>query len=256
VEVSRLELITILLSRELEDGQIVMTGNAATVPLSAALCAQQLRAPNLVVISGSLGTVNPANPLLDKSCAYFQSRKAECTLPYSILDVDFMLGRGKVDVLFLSGLQVDMRGNVNLVCIGDYYSPKLRGPGSIGAPFSKLVKDVYIYVERHNKSTLVKQVDFISSAGYIPSEKVPQRASLQIGFPKLVVTPLCVMDFDHEKGTARLRSIHKGVTVDQVVENTGFELTLPNTIPETGDPLPEEIGVLRKIDSRGLLRVG
>ena len=254
MKISKLELIAVLLSRELKDGDIVMTGNASTIPLCAARCAQIQHAPNLLIISGSLGTVNPSNPLLDKSCAYFQSRKGECTLPYSLLDVDFMLGRGQVDVLFLSGLQVDMLGNVNLVCIGDYFKPKVRGPGSIGAPFSRLVKNIYVFLEKHNKSTLVKEVDFVSAAGYIGTEKGIQNSFPETGVPKLVITPLCVMDFDQARRSVRLRSLHKGVTLDQVIENTGFEIVLPKIVPQTENPLPEEINAVRKVDAIGLLR--
>jgi glutaconate CoA-transferase subunit B len=255
MEITSLELIAILLSRELKDGEIVVTGNNSLVPLCAAKSAQILHAPNLVIIAGSLGVVNPVDPVMDNSCAYFKSRKGESILPYSLIDVDFLLCRKMADVFFLSGMQVDQYGNVNLVCIGNYHKPKVRGPGSIGAGFSRLSKKIYIYIEKHNRNTLVERVDFVSAQGFIPGEKYSTDDSgLIVGAPRLVITPLCVMDFDEEKLSMRLRSIHRGVTLKEVIKETGFELIIPKKVYETKELLPEEINTIRAIDSKGLLR--
>ena len=48
-----------------------------------------------------------------------------------------------------------------------------------------------------------------------------------------VVTNLGVFDFETPDHRMRLRSVHPGVTVDDVVAATGFELAVPDDVPET-----------------------
>jgi hypothetical protein len=45
----------------------------------------------------------------------------------------------------------------------------------------------------------------------------------------------------------RIRSVHPGVTVEQVVEATGFELAAPaGEVPETEAPTDDELRILRE----------
>ena len=70
-----------------------------------------------------------------------------------------------------------------------------------------------------------------------------------------MVTPLCVMDFEDDTKRMRLKSLHPGVSVDDVVQNTGFELVIPPQVPATPLPTPEQLHVLRsRIDVGGALR--
>jgi glutaconate CoA-transferase subunit B len=63
------------------------------------------------------------------------------------------------------------------------------------------------------------------------------------------------MDFDEKTKRMRLKSVHPGVTVDRVVENTGFELIIPEKVPTTEPPTSEELHILRtKVDPDGALR--
>ena len=51
----------------------------------------------------------------------------------------------------------------------------------------------------------------------------------------------------------RLRSLHPGVTVDEVVAATGFELAMDGDVPESRLPTDEEVGLIREvIDPNGL----
>jgi hypothetical protein len=51
----------------------------------------------------------------------------------------------------------------------------------------------------------------------------------------------------------RVRSLHPGVTVDDVVENTGFALVVPDDVPETRRPTDEELHLIRDVlDPDGL----
>jgi hypothetical protein len=53
----------------------------------------------------------------------------------------------------------------------------------------------------------------------------------------------------------RLKSLHPGRTVDEVLERTGFEVVVPGEVPETEPPRPAELELLRTvIDPSGILR--
>jgi glutaconate CoA-transferase subunit B len=73
--------------------------------------------------------------------------------------------------------------------------------------------------------------------------------------PKLVVTNLAVMEFDEASRKMALRSLHPGVSVERVHENTGFELIIPADVPQTVLPTAEELQLLRtEIDRGGRLQ--
>jgi hypothetical protein len=65
-----------------------------------------------------------------------------------------------------------------------------------------------------------------------------------------VVTDLAVMDF--VGGTMRLRSVHPGVSVAQVVAATGFELLVADDVPTSRAPRVEELAALERLDPAGL----
>jgi acyl CoA:acetate/3-ketoacid CoA transferase beta subunit len=68
-----------------------------------------------------------------------------------------------------------------------------------------------------------------------------------------VVSNLAVLDFDTPDHRMRLRSVHPGVTVDDVVAATGFELAVPDEVPQTRLPDDEELRVMREVlDPKGL----
>ena len=68
-----------------------------------------------------------------------------------------------------------------------------------------------------------------------------------------VVTNLCVADFETPDHRMRLRSVHPGVTVDDVVAATGFELAIDGAIPTSRLPTDDELMWIReRIDPNGL----
>ena len=67
-----------------------------------------------------------------------------------------------------------------------------------------------------------------------------------------IVSNLGVFDLGGPGDTMRLVSTHPGVTVDEVVENTGFELYVDNPT-ETRTPTLEELILIREmLDPKGL----
>jgi len=232
------ELVAVTMSRAFRDGEVVVMGAVPTIPLAACRLARTLHAPALSYIVGGSGTVNPTPASLPAQSCDPELEGGPCTLP--LPDVVLLEGRGDVlDVFCAGGLQIDAHGNCNLVCVGEREDPKLRGPGSVGLPFLPDVGRTIIYTLAHDPRTFVEQVDFVSGAG--------DRA-------QLVVTPLGTMDFAPESRRMRLASTHPGVSVENVVDATGFELVLPPSVPETPPPTADELTVLRRLDPDGSLR--
>jgi acyl CoA:acetate/3-ketoacid CoA transferase beta subunit len=64
---------------------------------------------------------------------------------------------------------------------------------------------------------------------------------------KRVVTNLGVLDFESVDNRMRLRSVHPGVTVDDVIAATGFELVVPDDVPESRTPTAEELSLIRDV---------
>lgn len=247
------ELMACVMARHLEDGEVAVMGAVSMIPMAACRMSQLTHAPNLYYIAGGSGSVNPhLDPLVFSSCDAENLRSdAALALP----DVILLEGHGKrFDVFFAGGLQIDKYGNCNLICIGDWDSPALRGPGTVGLPFVPRAGRVVIYTTSHNARTLVGKVDFNSGPGFLDGPDSWAGKGLPGRGPSLVVTPLCVMDFHEETKVMRLKSLNPGVTLEQVVENTGFQLVIPDYIPTTPEPTETELTVLRKIDPTEIVR--
>jgi glutaconate CoA-transferase subunit B len=161
-------------------------------------------------------------------------------------------------VFFAGALQIDRYGNSNLIAIGsDYRKPKFRGPGAIGVCNATVMNSrFHLVVNSHDPRIFVPRCDFVSAYGWGEGgADARTKLGLPEGGPRYVVTPLCVMDFEEETKRMRLKSIHPGVSVDQVLKSTGFELIVPRHVPETEPPSAEQLNVLRtRIDVRGALR--
>jgi len=149
-------------------------------------------------------------------------------------------GQGRVDVFFLSGGQIDGEGNINLVSVGDYDKPKARFPGSFGSAYLYyVVPKVILFRVEHSRRTLVRQVDFVSARGGSPDNV------FRPGGPIALVTSRCLFDFDRARRRFRLASVHPGHTVEEVVENTGFDFDRSAQVPITPAPSADTLHLLR-----------
>jgi glutaconate CoA-transferase subunit B len=243
VDVTKGELMVTALARGLKDKEVVIMGAFSALPMLASKLAQNTHAPNLTFICGGSGAINPMLEQLPQSSCDDRLLKAECI--YSLPDVIDLEARPEIDVFFAGGLQIDAKGNCNLIGIGQPGELKFRGPGSVGLPFLSRAGRFIIYTMAHNTRNFVPKVDFISGPGFIDQEVLSSG-------PSMVVTPLCVMDFEDKK--MRLKSTHPGVTVEMVTGNTGFELVIPEKVGETPLPTQEEIDLMRRTDPLGSAR--
>ena len=67
------------------------------------------------------------------------------------------------------------------------------------------------------------------------------------GGPELVVTNLAVLDFEPGTDRMRLKSAHPGVMIADIVRATGFELVIPDLVPETDIPTEHQLDLLRTV---------
>ncbi|MFO8009592.1 MAG: CoA-transferase [Dehalococcoidia bacterium] len=169
-------------------------------------------------------------------------------------DIFAMVLGGKWCIM-MQPVQVDKYGNCNLALVGDPKKPDRFFVGSRGLPDNSTnAVRCYFTVPNHQKRVFVDNVDFRSSAGWGPERKA---GDIPYGAVEKVFTNLCVFDIDPETKQMRLASVHKGISVDYVLENTGFEPIMPKGgVPETCIPTNEEIRLIREvIDGAGINRL-
>lgn len=263
------EILAVALSHEFRDEEVgftgLVTGSAAAlfstaIPVAAMELARRTHAPGLTVLLAGWSHNPDLQQLETIPDSEFDAALRD--LPCEAQQVDYpgqySLKRGDVSFGFSSGAQIDVAGNLNSVCIGDYRRPKVRLVGPILQPeHMTLFGREYIMMPRHDARTFVEKVDYVSGVGY-PGGLAGRRAlGLDRGGPELVMTPKCIFGFDRAAGRMTVRSIHPGVTAEDLRGATGFDLGDLGGVAETPLPEPGELRLLREaVDPRGLLLRG
>jgi glutaconate CoA-transferase subunit B len=253
------ELLAVFLARELKDGEVLRVGVAMPVAEAAVRLAHLTHGPNMdLVFLG--GRMNVAHLETIPMPAFGWDRRV-IRWSESFSDTGHRFDRVKdwnKHVFFIGGVQVDAYGNTNLIGIGsDYRKLKFRGPGSVGTPtLSSHVGRYYIVLNSHNPRILVEKCDYVSAFGWgAGGADARSKLGLPGGGPKYCVTPLCIFDFDDETRRMRLHSVHPGISLAQVKEQTGFEFVMPPSVATTEAPTSEELDALRtRVDMVGRLR--
>jgi glutaconate CoA-transferase subunit B len=241
-EYSPTELLICIAARIFENGKTCFIGTG--IPMLAASLAQRLYAPDLIAVFEFGGT---GALLEDLPMAVGEARTFHKAVSASgICDIMETAQRGFIDYGFLGGAQIDPYGNLNSTVIGDYGAPKVRLPGSGGGNDVGSLCWQTIALMRHDRLRFVPRVDFITTPGYLSGRGAREAAGLPAGTgPLAVISTLATMGFDRETCRMRLEALHPGVTVEQVIENTGFELPLADEIRENAPPTAEELETLR-----------
>jgi len=145
----------------------------------------------------------------------------------------------------MTASQIDRYGNHNFACIGPHARPKAQLLGMRGAPGNTIHHPTSYWVPAHSPRVFVERVDVVSGVGYDRAAALgPAGRYHQI---RRVVSDLGVFDFATPDHRMRLVSVHPGVTVDEVVKRTGFALAVPEEVPETRAPTPEELHLIREV---------
>ena len=244
------ELLICIASRLVEDETTAFIGTG--VPMLAASLAQRRQAPNLVAIFefGGTGAI-----LEDLPMAVGEARTFHKALSASgICDTMETATRGFIDYGFLGGAQIDTYGNLNSTVIGAHDTPKVRLPGSGGANDVGSLCWQTIAIMRHSRRSFVPQCDFVTTPGYLTGPGAREKAGLPPDTgPLYVVSTLALMGFDDDTKRMVLLATHPGVTVDQVVAETGFPLIIPDEVGANEAPTAEELRILRdEVDQQKL----
>lgn len=225
------------------DGEVIASA-FGTIPAIGVRLARHTFAPDLMVSDGEAtairGTWAVGGPV---------DGDAEAWLPFN--QIFNLVWNGKRHIMMIP-TQLDGYGNCNISAIGDHDRPKVQLVGVRGAPSNTVYHPTSYWVPNHGTRVFVEKVDMVSGVGNDNARKAGPSASRYHDLRK-VVTNLAVLDYEPDSGRLRLESVHPGVTVEDVVAATGFDLVIPSEVPETRTPTAEELELIRTvIDPRGL----
>lgn len=236
------ELLTINAARLLRDGDVVFVG--VGLPNLACNLARRTHAQNLVMIyeAGVIGARPERLPLSIGDPTLVSGALSVCSM-YDIFA--FYLQRGNVDVGFLGGAQIDRYCNINATVIGEYEHPKVRLPGSGGSmEIAAWANRCYI-ITPHQKRRFPEKVHFRTSAGYLNGGSEREAAELRGSGPQAVVTDLCIMEPD-EYGELIVTALHPEKTIEEVRDNTGWDIKVMPDLQITPKPAEKELRILRE----------
>ncbi|HWJ04024.1 MAG TPA: CoA-transferase [Verrucomicrobiae bacterium] len=252
-----IDLLAVAAAREVNDGEVVFAGTG--LPMLAIMLAQKINAPNSYLIYEA-GTIDGKSIHLpasvgDARCAY------QASVASGLFDVFGQLQRGKIDLAFLGGAEIDKYGNVNTTVIGDYAKPQIRFPGSGGNPDINSMASRTVFIMVQEKRRFREKVDYITSPGWRvkqwPGGEMVSRqeafGKMFRGGPSAVITNMAVFRFDEETGLMYLDTVHPGFSVEDVRNNVDFDLDVSRVQGETELPTHEELQLLyHEVDPEGI----
>jgi len=247
IEYTSAEMMSVTAARALENGMTCFVGIG--LPSEAANLARLTHAPDVVLIyeSGTLQTKPDVLPLSIGDGELCESALTTVAVPEMFR---YWLQGGKVDVGFLGTAQIDRFANLNTTLIGDYQAPKVRLPGGGGAPeIATNAGEVFITL-KHSKRALVKDVDFVTTLGFGRDGKGRDGVPNIGKGPTRVITDLCVMKPDPETKELTVVSLHPGVSREDVIEATGWEIRFTGDLESTPEPSELELKILRELKDR------
>ncbi len=244
------ELMIIAAAREIADGELVFVG--MRLPITAFGVARLTHAPNAVgLFEDGIVRYEPATDMLYTMGDPPNQQGAAWTT--GLNPVMAQLQRGRVDAGFIGGAEIDRYGNVNTSYIGDFKKPKVKLPGSGGAPDIAAMSKRLMVIVNHDTRRLVEKVDYVTSPGYLDGGDARAEAGLS-GGPSVVITDLALLRPHGDDHELHLASIHPGHDVNEIKEKTGWELQLSPDMVETPPPTTDELAALHTIDKDGFWR--
>jgi glutaconate CoA-transferase subunit B len=242
------ELMIISAAREIRDNEVVFVGTG--LPMLAGMLAQQTHAPNCVLVFEA-GSIDPKLRHLPVGVADPRTTHMASVVG-GLIDVFSTLQSGHVDIGFLGAAQVDVYGNINSTCIGNYISPSVRLPGSGGSSDMACLAKRIVIIARHEKRRFPERVDYITSPGWIDGPYGREKAGLNRGGPVAIITTMGIIRFDDINKRAYLASFYPGFSPEEIAENTGFQLEISRA-EKVAKPKEEEVKILREnVDPSGV----
>jgi acyl CoA:acetate/3-ketoacid CoA transferase beta subunit len=215
-------------------------------PAIGARLAKATFEPDLLMTDGVCTVVDEPNPVSGPG----HEQIVEAWLPFRTIFDHLWNGNRHI---IMAASQIDRFGNQNFACIGEHAKPKAQLLGMRGAPGNTISHRTSYWVPKQSPKVFVDTVDVVSGVGYDRASQLDE-ASTRGHQLHRVISNLAVYDFETADHSMRLLSLHPGVSIDDVVENTGFELVIDGDIPQTRLPTTKELELIReKIDPEGLL---
>lgn len=228
-------------ARQIHDGEIVIAGTG--LPLLAGLLAQRTHAPHARLIIES-GVVFPDVVPTPMSVVDPRVMNGSSRLGSLVEVLGGFVQRGLVTTGFLGGAQIDQFANINSTWI-DRGSGRVRLPGSGGAnDIASQCRQVVVLIN-HEQRRFPARCDYVTSPGFISGPG----ARAQAGLPPLhvkVVTDLCVLEGDDGTGRLRLTALMPGVSVEDVLVNTGFRPDVDEDLRTVEIPTDDQLTLLRE----------
>lgn len=250
---NRFEMMVICAARALANKRVCFVGIGA--PNVAANLARLIYRPDLVLVyeSGCIGAKPVRLPTSIGDGELAETADAVVSVPEIF---NYWLQAGRIEVGFLGAAQIDRWGNLNTTVIGSYSHPSVRLPGAGGAPeIASSCGEVFV-IMRHSRRSFVDQLDFRTSVGYGSGKGDRERLGLKGAGPVLVVTDLAVLRPDLDTCELTLSGLQPGVSLTDVIRETGWRLRINReldgtSLPVMEPPSVEELNQLRRIMDTG-----
>lgn len=249
-EYTSTELLACVASHLLENGKTFFVGTG--LPMIACMLAQRTHAPDSLIIfeAGGIGPKIPALPISVGDSRTFHKAVSASTMH----DVMSAAQSGYIDYGFLGAAQLDPFGNINTTVIGEHKTPKARLPGSGGANDIGSLCWNTIVLMRQDKRRFVEELDFLTTPGYLSGKNAREEAGLPSGSgPYRVITQLGVYGFDGKTRRIKLLERYPGVTLEDIMENSGFDILIPENHGVSKPPTIDEQRILHEIDPQGMV---
>jgi len=245
-DVSRAEVCAVACAEAFRGDGEILANPIGTIPLIGGRLAKERFEPGLVMTDGeALLVANPVPVGVDDP-----EKVIEGWNPYRAMFDVVWSGRRHV---MMGATQIDRYGNQNIDFIGPWDRPKVQLLGFRGGPGNTINHATSYFVPNHTTRSFVERVDVVTGIGYDRAAELGPEVARFHRIP-CVVSNLGVFDFASSDHRMRLRSVHPGVTIDEVVAATGFELVVPDEVPESRLPTEEELLLIRDVLDPGNLR--
>ncbi|MGH8504486.1 MAG: CoA-transferase subunit beta [Stenotrophobium sp.] len=227
------------------NGEVLASG-ITTIPRLGASLAKMTHSPELLMTDSESYLVSEPVPLGPRG-DYVPKYEG-----YMSFDRVFECVWGGKRHAMIGPTQIDRWGQTNLSVVGDYKKPKAAVLGVRGLPGNSICHINSFFVPFHNARVFVAgEVDMVSGVGY-KAERWGKGMKRDYADIRIVVSNLCVIDFGGPDRAARVKSLHPGVSFEQVQAATGFPLLKTDGLSETPLPTPEQLAIIRKLDPHNL----
>lgn len=229
------------------DGEVLATG-IGLLPRLAASLAMKTCNPDMMMTDSEAYLLSEPNPVSGRKSHAGQAQ--ETWMGFSRIFDNVWSGKRHAMV---GPSQIDRYGQTNISALGGtYQQPKVQMLGARGFPGNSISHANSFFVPAHSKRVFVEdECDVVCSVGYNP-QRLPRGYTLDDIDIRLVITDLCVMDWNGPQHMLQLISLHPGISVEQVLDNTGFEVQVPAQVPTTAAPTLLQMEIIAQMDPLNL----